>query len=172
MNGINQNITQMGFGIQNAITQDTIANMQNTNSISRQLADCCCDSRAAIKDLQYNMATSDCSIKTLINQVTQQVMWGQQNGLRDLMDLINNKFCALENSQKDATIAELRAQLAACGNNSALQGLYTQLVNTLKPQAVPAYPAANPNGMGNWSANVLSTGGNNCCCYNNNGCCC
>lgn len=36
MNGINQNITNMGFGVQNAIQQASVASMQDTNAISRQ----------------------------------------------------------------------------------------------------------------------------------------
>lgn len=41
MNGLNTNIMQTGYGIQNSITQMGIAQMQDTNAISRQLADCC-----------------------------------------------------------------------------------------------------------------------------------
>lgn len=169
-NGINQNVNQLGFNLLNAYQQGQIANMQQFNAASAQLAQCCCDNRAMIADLKYDMATSDCSIKTLINQMAQQIMWGQQNGLRDLSDLINNKFCQLEMNQKDAVIAELRAQLATCGQNNALQALYNQLVGTLHPNAVPAYPAANPNGMGNWSANVLANG-SSCGCGGCNTCC-
>lgn len=39
MNSVNQNVSTTGFGIQNAITQMGIANMQDTNSLSRQLAE-------------------------------------------------------------------------------------------------------------------------------------
>lgn len=169
MNGINSNIFQTGAGLQQSITQSQIADMQSFNALSRQMADCCCDQRAAIKDLQYNMATSDCNIKTLINQVAQQLQWGQQNGLRDLMDLINNQFCQLRNEQKDSVIADLRSQLANCGRDNALQALYQQLVNTLQPTAVPAYPSCNPRGVGNWAASVLS-GNNNCGCGRNSCC--
>lgn len=44
-NGINTNIMQTGFGIQQAINADTVANMQNTNALQAQLAQCCCDNR-------------------------------------------------------------------------------------------------------------------------------
>lgn len=177
LDGLNSGICSLGYdqlaqfntvnsNILQTANQNTIANMQSFNALSTQLAGCCCDQKAMVADLKYDMATSDCSIKTLINQVAQQLMFGQQTGLRDLMDLINNKFCQLENSQKDALITDLRAQLASCGQNNALQALYNQLVATLHPQAVPAFPAANPNGMGNWSPNVLSNGNgfSSCCC--------
>ena len=42
-NGINTNIMQTGYGIQQAINADTVANMQNTNALQSQLANCCCE---------------------------------------------------------------------------------------------------------------------------------
>lgn len=39
-NGINTNIMQTGYGIQQAINADTVANMQNTNALQNQLAQC------------------------------------------------------------------------------------------------------------------------------------
>ena len=38
MNGINTNILNTGFGIQNAIQQGTVAGIQNTNAIQTQLS--------------------------------------------------------------------------------------------------------------------------------------
>lgn len=170
-NGINTNILQTGYSLQNTAQQGQIANMQQFNALSNQVQQCCCENRQQLADLKYDMATSDCSIKTLVNQVAQQLMWGQQNGIRDLTELIVNKFCALEMSQKDAEIANLRAQLAACGNNSALSNglndLFNRLTATLDPRPMPAYPACNPHGVGNWSPSVLSGNGYN---YNSCGC--
>ena len=45
MNGINTSIMQTGYNIQNGITQMGIAQMQDTNALSRQLGDCCCENR-------------------------------------------------------------------------------------------------------------------------------
>lgn len=55
-NGISANIMQTGFGIQQAINADTVANMQNTNALQAQLANCCCETREAIQGVNYNMA--------------------------------------------------------------------------------------------------------------------
>lgn len=46
-NGINTNVMQTGYGIQQAINAETIANMQNTNALQTQLAQCCCCSGQA-----------------------------------------------------------------------------------------------------------------------------
>lgn len=53
-NGINTNIMQTGYGIQQAINADTVANMQNTNALQAQLAQCCCDNKEAISNTNYN----------------------------------------------------------------------------------------------------------------------
>lgn len=174
MNGISTQIGQTGWNIERAINSDMVANMQNQFALSRQIGDCCCDQRAAMKDLQYAMSQNDCSIKNLLNQLFQQLMWGQQSNFRDLTQLIENKFCSLTMQQKDETIAALRQQLNNCDRDGALNALYNRLTATLNPCPVPAYPACNPNGVGNWSPQVLNGGGwnNGCGCGSWNGNCC
>lgn len=44
-NGVNTAMMQGNFGIQQAINADTVANMQNTNALQTQLANCCCENR-------------------------------------------------------------------------------------------------------------------------------
>ena len=156
INSLGMNVMQGFHGVDQGFNATQLAVMQGNNALQAQLAQCCCDNRAALADLKYDMATSDCSIKTLINQLVQQVMWGQQTGLRDLTDLINNKFCQLEMSQKDAVIADLRTQLAQCGDQNMANSIVARLTSVINPPAVPAYPAANPNGCGSWPASFLS----------------
>ena len=71
MNGINTNILQTGFGIQQAINADTVSGMQNTNAIQSTLtnmaaqnASCCCETQRQIErgfaDTNYNIATQAC----------------------------------------------------------------------------------------------------------------
>lgn len=101
MNTINQNISTTGFGIQNALTQMGIANMQDTNALSRQLADCCCENRQSIAQVWYDMATDACAIKTAIHEVGQQIV---QND--------NANFRALSDRLTQQEIDRLKAQLA------------------------------------------------------------
>lgn len=172
-NGVDNAICNLGYTMQGGFNATQMAMMQNQNALSTQIAQCCCDNRAALADLKYDMATSDCSIKTLINQLVQQIMWGQQNGIRDLSDLINNKFCQLEMSQKDAVIADLRTQLAQCGDQNMANAIVARLTAVINPPAVPAYPAANPNGCGSWPASFLTcnNGWNQGCNQGCNPCC-
>ncbi len=167
--GVDNAVCNLGFTTQQGFNATQLAMMQGQNALQSQIAQCCCDNRAALADLKYDMATSDCSIKTLINQLVQQVMWGQQTGLRDLTDLINNKFCQLEMSQKDAIIADLRTQLAQCGDQNMENSIVARLTAVINPPVVPSYPAANPNGFGSWPASFLNGGNNGYGCGNNCG---
>lgn len=183
-NGVGNAICNLGYenaqlanATQMAIMQGNnaanIVALQNQNALQSLISQCCCDNREAISGLKYDMATNDCSIKTLLNQLFQQLQWGQQNGLRDLTDLINNKFCQLEMSQKDAVIADLRTQLAQCGDQNMANSIVARLSAVINPPAVPAYPACNPNGVGNWAPQVLNGGGfNGCGCGGCNSCGC
>ena len=144
MNQLGNLITGTGYNVERAIQADTIANMQNQFALSRQFDNCCCETKAQIADLKYDMATSDCGIKTLIGQVAQQLQWGQQSNYRDLTELINNQFCQLRMEQKDAVIAELQAKLNGCDRDTALQSMATYIINQVRPTPVPAWQVQNP----------------------------
>ena len=79
-NGINTNIMQTGFGIQQAINADTVANMQNTNALQAQLANCCCETREAIQGVNYNMAQNTCALQNTMNSNTRDIIDSQNAG--------------------------------------------------------------------------------------------
>lgn len=158
MNGIGRQIDQAAFAAERTANNNAMFMMQQFNALSRQGADCCCETKGLIRDVQYNLEKSDCSIKTLVNQLFQQLQWGEMQNTQALTNLINQKFNELSMQQKDAEIANLRTQLANCGDQKTAQWIVNQLTGVINPPAVPAYPAANPRGMGNWSPQVLAGG--------------
>ena len=85
-NGINTNIMQTGFGIQQAINADTVANMQNTNALQAQLANCCCETREAIQGVNYNMAQNTCALQNTMNSNTRDIIDSQNAGTRAILD--------------------------------------------------------------------------------------
>lgn len=140
MNGINQNITNMGFGIQNAIQQASVASMQDTNAISRQLADCCCENRAAIAQVRYDMATNNCAVTTAIATAARDITDNQNANYRALHDeIVANRM-----EDKNAQIAELRSQVWALNLAQSQANQNNYLVNTLRPCPTPAYITCNP----------------------------
>lgn len=166
MNGINTNIMQTGFGITQAINADTVANMQNTNGISRQIQECCCENRAAIADLKYTMATDACAIKTAIHETGDAIINNQNQGFQMLNQTIKDGFCSLEMREMQRENADLRQKLNERDRDSALQGTASYIISAVRPTPIPAWPVANPWGCCN-NAVSFSTGcGNGCgtCC--------
>ena len=119
---------QNTYALQNAIQQDTVANMQNTNSISRQLADCCCENRAAIAQVRYDNATNTCAITTAINQLGQTIIQNDNANYRALHD----ELVAIQMANKDAKIAELTAMNNALNLAASQQAQNAYLVEQMK----------------------------------------
>ena len=126
MNGINQNVSNTGFAIQNAIQADTIANMQNTNALQSQLANCCCENREAISNLNYNLATQSCATKQAVADSTASIL----NAIKDMQT----------NALQDK-IAELQAQNQALCFSASQQAQSNYLISRLQPTPIPSFPA-------------------------------
>lgn len=133
-NGINTNIMQTGFGIQQAINADTVANMQNTNALQAQLAQCCCETREAIQGVNYNMA-----------QNTRDIIDSQNAGTRAILDyLCNEKISSLQAENNDLRRAASQDRQSAL-LTTAMAAQTQQLINAINPAPIPAYQVPNPN---------------------------
>lgn len=155
MNGINTNIMQTGYGITNAIQQDTIAGMQQSNALQTQLADCCCENRAAIAQVRYDMATDTCAVTTAISQAARDITDNANANYRQLHDeLVQSQIDA-----KNEKIAEQQSLIQSL-NLAASQANQNQyLIQQLRPSAIPAYNVPNP-----YAGCGCNPYGQNCCC--------
>lgn len=139
-NGVNTAMMQGNFGIQQAINADTVANMQNTNALQTQLANCCCENRQGQAQIQYDLATNTCAITTAIANQTQQIMQNDNANYRQLHDeIVANRM-----ADKDETIAQLRTQVSQMTLAASQQAQNNYLVNQLRPAPGPAYIVQNP----------------------------
>ena len=144
-NGINANIMQTGYGIQQAINADTVANMQNTNAIqsslnnmSAQNASCCCEIQRQIErgfaDTNYNMATQACETRQAIADSTRQVIdFLTQDKIATLTAENNDLRRAASQDRQNALLT------------SAMSAQTNQIINAVNPPAIPAYVVPNPN---------------------------
>lgn len=145
MNGINTNILQTGFGIQQAINADTIANMQNTNALQAQLANCCCETREAIQGVNYNMAQNTCALQNTMNSNTRDIIDSQNAGTRAILDyLCNEKISSLQAENTDLRRAASQDRQSAL-LTAQMAAQTQQIINAVNPAAVPAYVVPNPN---------------------------
>lgn len=145
MNGINTNILQTGFGIQQAINADTVANMQNTNTLQSQLANCCCETREAIQGVNYNMATNTCALQNTMNSNTRDIIDSQNAGTRAILDyLCNEKISSLQAENSDLRRAASQDRQSAL-LTTQMAAQTQQIINAVNPSAIPAYVVPNPN---------------------------
>lgn len=145
LNGINTNIMQTGYGIQQAVNADTVANMQNTNALQSQLANCCCETREAIQGINYNLATNTCALQNTMNSNTRDIIDSQQAGTRAILDYL----CTKENADLRDKVQKLELSASQDRQNALLTTAMTaqtqQIVNSVNPTAIPAYVVPNPN---------------------------
>ena len=145
MNGINTNILQTGFGIQQAINADTVANMQNTNALQSQLANCCCETREAIQGINYNLATNTCALQNTMNSNTRDIIDSQNAGTRAILDyLCNEKISSLQAENSDLRRAASQDRQSAL-LTTQMAAQTQQIINAVNPSAIPAYVVPNPN---------------------------
>ena len=144
-NGINTNIMQTGYGIQQAINADTVANMQNTNALQSQIANCCCETREAIQGVNYNMATNTCALQNTMNNNTRDIIDSQNAGFRSILDyLCQDKIATLTAENNDLRRAASQDRQNAL-LTSAMSAQTNQIINAVNPSAIPAYVVPNPN---------------------------
>ena len=142
-NGINTNIMQTGYGIQQAVNADTVANMQNTNALQSQIANCCCETREAIQGVNYNMATQANTLQNTMCNNTRDIIDSQQAGTRAILDfLTNDKIATLQAENNDLRRAASQdRQNALLTTTMAAQT--NQIIDAVRPTPVPSFPASN-----------------------------
>ena len=173
--GVNASVT----GAQNAIAQQLYgneiaslersfnaqtANTAGLTNLSAQLANCCCENRAATQDLKYTLATEACQTRANSTANTQAILDKlcalELDTVKSQLAAAQRENVGLQNQLNMATMqasqvaqtAELRASQAATAN---------QLVSELRSCPIPSQPV-----YGNQP--IFTCGGNNsgCGCSN------
>lgn len=150
--GVDNAICNLGYQAQTGINGINVNNMQNTNALQSQLAECCCDlktqiadccceNRAAIADVRYAMATDTCAIQTSIANSTRDIIDAGNCNTRQILDfLVQDKISTLENENQSLRFAASQAQ-----QNVALGAMMdantAEILRRTAPIPVPAYPA-------------------------------
>lgn len=168
--GVNASIN----GAQNAIAQQMYSNQiadlersfaaQTANTagltnLSSQLANCCCENRAATNDVKYTIATEASTTRAANSQNTQAILDKlcqlELDGVKAQVEAKNDRILELQNQLNMATLRESQtAQNAfiAQGLNNEVDALYNRLSNCPVP-STPVYGrtpifTCNNNGCG------------------------
>lgn len=172
---------QISTGFQNQMLNDNITGIQNSlNGISTQLcnnqmadlersfasqtamtagmtglqaqlANCCCENRAATADLKFTVATEACADRAAIASALRDVIDATQAQTQVILDkmcqqeidALKSQNLALQNQvNMQALAASQVAQTAQLVADNTAQTQY--LVNRIAPYPVPAYTVTNP----------------------------
>lgn len=151
-------------GAQNAVSQQLYTNQiadlersfaaqtattQGMNALQAQLAQCCCDNRAATADLKYTVATEACADRAALSDGIRDVIASNTAQTQAVLD----KLCALEldgykrendNLRQQLNMSQLSASQTAqtaqilAGQASEIDGVYNRLKNCPVP-SMPVY---------------------------------
>ena len=138
------NLTQM-FNNQMSINQ-------GLDALQAQLANCCCENRAATADLKYTVATEACADRAAVSNALRDVLEAGNANTQRIID----KMCQQEIDTLKAQNAALQTQLHLA-NLAASQNAQTAAITAdnhaqtmaleqyLNPVPIPAYMVQNPN---------------------------
>lgn len=141
-----QNITGGISGLERGIADSTYA-------LSSQLAQCCCDNRAATADLKYTIANEFCGLGNTMQNGFRDVIDNQNAGTRAILDfLTQDKIATLTAENQSLKFAASQAQQNAfiTANQDAQTA---ELIRRIAPVPVPSYtvPAPYPYGYGGYN---------------------
>ena len=151
LDAVNNGICDSTFALNNAITggfstaelsraNQQAALMQQLNAMQMQNQECCCENRAAIAQVRYDMATQACDTRNTVQNATRDIVENQNANSRAILDFLTNS------KMRDLESANQELRLAA---SQAAQNNY--LISQLRPTPIPAYASCNPWASGSYT---------------------
>lgn len=157
--GLQNSICQGFAGIANGFAQAEIAenarqmaNMNQMFGLSQQFANCCCENRLGISNLQSTILAENCADRAAISDGIRDVITNQTNNTQRILD----QLCADKIDAKNEKIADLERQLTMANLQASQTAQTAQLLadngrqttaleQYLNPVPIPAYLVQNPN---------------------------
>lgn len=152
--GVNAGIANAAAQAEISANARQMADMQQNFALQSQLAQCCCDNRAATADLKYTVATENCADRTAAMQNTRDIIESNTRNTQAILD----KLCQLEldgvkgqlaQAQRENVGLQNQLNMASFRESQAAQNAYIQqgfanevdaLYNRLNSCPVPTTP--------------------------------
>lgn len=122
--------------------------MQQLNAMQMQAANCCCENRAAIAQVRYDMAAQACDTRNTVQNATRDIIDANNQNSRAILDFLTQS--KLSDLQPENQNLKLAASQAAQNN---------YLISQLRPCPAPAYITCNP-----WAGSGYGGCGSGCNC--------
>lgn len=107
--------------------------MHQLNAMQMQAANCCCENRAAIAQVRYDMAAQACDTRNTVQNATRDIIDANNQNSRAILDFLTQS--KLSDLQTENQNLKLAASQAAQNN---------YLISQLRPCPSPAYITCNP----------------------------
>lgn len=159
LDAVNNGICDSTFALNNAINggfataelsraSQQAALMQQLNAMQMQSQECCCENRAAIAQVRYDMATQACDTRNTVQTAARDIVENANANSRAILDFLT------QSKLQDLQSANQELRLAA---SQAAQNNY--LISQLRPCPTPAYITCNP-----WAGSSYGGCGTGCGC--------
>lgn len=131
--GVTQAVTNGFYASELSRCNQQAALMQQLNAMQMQAQECCCENRAAIAQVRYDMATQACDTRNTVQNATRDIIDNANSNSKAILDfLVNSKMQDLQTENQSLKLAA----------SQAAQNNY--LVSQLRPCPTPAYITCNP----------------------------
>ena len=159
-------------GIESGITGISAQLCNGFNSLSAQLADCCCSTKSAVADVNYNLAAQTNILQNTVNNNGTAIQQALNNGFRDVIDAQNAGTQRIVDLFTQDKIQSLQTELQSAQLQLSNAAQTNNIVNALRPTPVPAYLTCSPyQTIVNPTGFAFGVSGNGCG-YNACGCGC
>ena len=158
-------------GIENGITGIGTQLCNGFNSLSAQLADCCCSTKSAVADVNYNLAAQTNILQNTVNNNGNAIQQALNTGFRDVIDAQNAGTQRIVDMITQDKIQSLQTDLQSAQLQLSNQAQTNNIINALRPTPTPSYPVMspytsiiNPTGFAFGVSNGCGCGYNACGC--------
>lgn len=121
------------YGAEISANGRQMANMQQNFDLSRQFADCCCENRLGIANLNSTILSENCADREAINNGVRDIITNQTANTQRIIDEIfrdrlDEKDSKIADLNRQIQLAELKASQIA-QTDAIREGIYNELKN-------------------------------------------
>lgn len=152
INGVQQNMSNGFMSAELSRANQQAALMQQLYGMQRAADNCCCENRAAIAQVRYDMATQACDTRNTVQVAARDIIDNQNAGTRAVLDFLTSS--RLRDLEAENSTLKLAASQAA--QNDTLKTYMSGQFAYYNPRPVPSFSVPAPfqytgcgNGYGN-----------------------
>lgn len=151
LDAVNNGICDSTFALNNSINggfataelsraNQQAALMQQLNAMQMQSQECCCENRAAIAQVRYDMATQACDTRNTVNTAARDIIDNQNQNSRAILDFLTQS--KMQDLQAENQSLKFAASQYAQTND--FRNFVSNQFAYYNPRPVPAFTVAAP----------------------------